>query len=249
MIRVTLLPSGTTPDPLRTLYTAYRVDYSALTPEQVAAQIESEKITREQMQAFCDSKLKINHVSPLQQVYFEFGISGVSRAFSHQFVRHHVGIDIEQQSQRYVVFKGGEFPFTVPETVKKAGKETEYGWGMDRAAELYQELIDAGVPGEDARFVIPNAANTNLKLTVNFAELIHMADIRLCTRAQWEFRAVMAQMKARVVRAQPWLGQVMNIKCMANRVGYCDEALADWQKCPISKHRPHKSQVIPGYVA
>ena len=78
----------------------------------------SEKITREQMLDFIEKRLETGHASPLEQVWFEFAISGVSRAFSHQFVRHHIGISFEQQSQRYVAFKKGEFPYTIPETVE-----------------------------------------------------------------------------------------------------------------------------------
>ena len=73
------------------------------------------------MLSFVEERLKTGHGSPLEQVWFEFLIAGVSRSFSHQFVRHRTGISFEQQSQRYVTFKGGRFPFTVPETVERAG--------------------------------------------------------------------------------------------------------------------------------
>ena len=66
------------------------------------------------MLEFIEKRLETGHASPLEQVWFEFAISGVSRAFSHQFVRHHIGISFEQQSQRYVAFKKGEFPYTMP---------------------------------------------------------------------------------------------------------------------------------------
>ena len=119
-IEVTLIDH--TPDPVRTLYTAFRVCYSALTPAQIEARIADGRISREQMQDFIDTRLATGHASPLQQIWFEFGISGVSRAFSHQFVRHHIGISFEQQSQRYVTYKDGTFPFTTPESVRRAGK-------------------------------------------------------------------------------------------------------------------------------
>ena len=104
-----------TQDPVRSLYVAYRTAYSALTPMQIDRRIEDGRITREQMLDFIVKRMETGHASPLEQVWFEFGIAGVSRAFSHQFVRHHIGISFEQQSQRYVTFKGGEFPYTVPE--------------------------------------------------------------------------------------------------------------------------------------
>src|SRR5687767_5794336 len=85
-----------THDPIRSLYTAFRVCYSSFTPAQIEARIEDERITHEQMREFVEARLATGHTSPLQQVWFEFGISGVSRAFSHQFVRHHMGISFEQ---------------------------------------------------------------------------------------------------------------------------------------------------------
>jgi thymidylate synthase (FAD) len=246
-IEVKLL--GHSPDPIRSLYLAYRTAYSALTPLQIDARIEDERITRETMLEFIEKRLETGHASPLEQVWFEFGIAGVTRAFSHQFVRHHMGISFEQQSQRYVTFKGGEFPYTVPESVKRAGLEQEYADEFDRVAGLYDRLVQAGVPAEDARFVIPNAANTNFKITVNFLEFLHIADLRLCTRAQWEFRKVVALMRAEVMRRFPELARYLQPKCGEHRQGYCDEPYADWQACPIGRKRPHKSDLFAIYDA
>ena len=181
-IQVTLLSH--TEDPLRSLYMAFRTCYSQLTPQRVAKKIEEDSITREEMTRFIEERLKTGHASPLEQVHYEFGISGVSRAFSHQFVRHRVGISFEQQSQRYVTYKSGEFPYTVPETVRKAGMQDKMDELFDRVGELYEEMVAAGVPAEDARFLLPNATNTNFKITVNFQSLLHICDLRLCTRAQ-----------------------------------------------------------------
>ncbi|WP_322796964.1 FAD-dependent thymidylate synthase [Tepidiforma sp.] len=244
-IQVTLLSHS--PDPLRSLYMAYRTCYSSLTPQQVARRIEDERITRETMEEFVRERLKTGHVSPLEQVWFEFAISGVSRAFSHQFVRHRVGISFEQQSQRYVTYKRGEFPYTVPETVRKAGMEGEMRELFERVGELYEAMVEAGVPAEDARFLLPNATNTNFKITVNFASLLHICDLRLCTRAQWEFRKVAALMRAEVMRVDPILGRMLQPKCGELRLGYCDETEKDWAACPIGRVRPHKEVLFRIY--
>jgi thymidylate synthase (FAD) len=228
---------------------AYRVAYSALTPIQIEQRIGDERITRDQMLEFIEKRLETGHASPLEQVWFEFGISGVTRAFSHQFVRHHMGISFEQQSQRYVTFKGGEFPYTVPESVKKAGLAGDLDAEFDRLAELYDRMVQAGVPAEDARFVLPNATNTNFKVTVNLLELLHIADLRLCTRAQWEFRKVVALMRAEVMRKLPLLGRYMQPKCGEHRLGYCDEPYEDWARCPIGRKRPHKTDLFAIYEA
>jgi len=246
-IEVKLL--GHTADPIRSLYLAYRTAYSALTPLQIDARIEDERITREQMVDFIEKRLQTGHASPLEQVWFEFGIAGVTRAFSHQFVRHHMGISFEQQSQRYVTFKGGKFPYTVPESVKRAGLENEMHEEFDRVAALYDRMVSAGVPAEDARFVIPNASNTNFKITVNFLEFLHIADLRLCTRAQWEFRKVVALMRAEVMRRFPDLARYLQPKCGEGRQGYCDEPYEDWAKCPIGRKRPHKTDLFKIYDA
>ena len=236
-------------DPIRSLYLAYRTAYSSLTPMQIDRRIDNERITRAQMLDFIEKRMETGHASPLEQVWFEFGIAGVSRAFSHQFVRHRMGISFEQQSQRYVTFKGGEFPYTVPESVKRAGFTADYEAAFDGVAALYDRLITAGVPAEDARFVLPNATNTNFKVTVNFAELLHIADLRLCTRAQWEFRKVVAMMRAEVFRSFPELGRYIQPKCGEYRLGYCDESYEDWQACPIGRKRPHKRDLFAIYDA
>ena len=244
-IEVTLLSHSE--DPLRSLYMAYRTCYSQLTPQQVAARVEDERIPREKMHNFIVERLKTGHASPLEQVWFEFAISGVSRAFSHQFVRHRVGISFEQQSQRYVTYKKGEFPYSIPKSVEKAGMSEQMEDLFGKAGALYEELVEAGVPAEDARFLLPNATTTNFKITVNFQSLLHICDLRLCTRAQWEFRRVAALMRAEVAKAVPELGGYLQPKCGELRTGYCDESVEDWEACPIGRVRPHKDALFRLY--
>jgi len=244
-IAVTLLSHS--PDPIRSLYMAYRTCYSSLTPQQVAARIADERISRETMLAFVEERLKTGHTSPLEQVWFEFAISGVSRAFSHQFVRHRVGISFEQQSQRYVTYKGGRFPYTVPETVEKAGLAGEMERLFEEAGALYERMVAAGVPAEDARFLLPNATNTNFKVTVNLQSVLHIWDLRLRTRAQGEFRKVAALMRAEVMKVEPVLGRMLQPKCGERRLGYCDEEYEAWEACPIGRVRPHKEVLFKVY--
>lgn len=246
-IEVTLFEH--TQDPIRALYMAYRVCYSALTPQQVIDRIEDERIPHAKMEQFVEERMATGHTSPLEQVWFEFGISGVSRAFSHQFVRHRVGISFEQQSQRYVTYKEGTFPYTVPKTVEVAGLSEKMTDLFSQVGDLYQEMVEAGIPAEDARFLLPNATNTNFKITVNFAQLLHMCDLRLCTRAQWEFRRVAALMRAAVVRVAPELGRFLQPKCGELRMGYCDEGYEAWKACPIGRKRPHKQELFELYNA
>jgi thymidylate synthase (FAD) len=234
-----------TADPIKSLYLAFRVCYSELTPQQVLDRIESEKITRETMLKFVTERLKTGHASPLEQVHFEFVISGVSRAFSHQFVRHRIGISFEQQSQRYVSYADAYFPRITPKSIASDDENADiYDTLMSNIQWTYDQLVSNGVPPEDARFVLPNATSTNFKVTVNFQQLLHMADLRLCTRAQWEFRKVMALMRAEVMRVIPELGKYMQPKCGEFRLGYCDESQKDWAACPLGRIRPHKDQLF-----
>jgi thymidylate synthase (FAD) len=234
-------------DPIQSLYLAYRVAYSTLRPTQIVRRIRDERITREQMLKFIEDRMEVGHNSPLEQVWFEFGISGVSRAFSHQFVRHRMGISFEQQSQRYVTFKGGEFPYTMPESIRRKGFAGKVESQFDNIAALYDEMVQAGVPAEDARFVLPNATQTNFKVTVNLLEFLHIADLRLCTRAQWEFRKVVAVMRAEVMRKFPELALYVQPKCGERRMGYCDEPYEAWAACPIGRKRPHKKDLFDMY--
>ena len=76
---------------------------------------------------------------------------------------------------------------------------------------------------------------------------LHIADLRLCTRAQWEFRKVVALMRAELMRRFPELARYLQPKCGERRQGYCDEPYDDWQRCPIGRKRPHKKDLFAIY--
>ena len=238
--QVTLLSH--TDDPVRSLYMAYRVCYSALTPQQIAERIEDERITHERMASFVSERLATGHTSPLEQVSFEFGISGVSRAFSHQLVRHRVGINFEQQSQRYVTYKDG-FPYLVPSTIEDAEMDEEFETAMSYLSTFYQRLVEEGVPAEDARFLLPNATSTNFKITINFAAMLHLADLRMCLAAQWEAQRIVGMMRREIVKVSPLLGKMLGPKCMSYRRGACDESLKTYHACKLSASRPHRDEL------
>src|SRR5512143_2166401 len=230
--------------PLEKLYAAFRTCYSSESPIEIWQKIESEKISREKIREFIGERLKTGHASPLEQVVFWFGISGVSRSLSHQFVRHRIGISFEQQSQRYVKFKEDRLEYVRPRTWEKAGLADEYDRLMAEVSRVYFRALEKGIPAEDARFVLPNAAPTNFQVMVNFTELLHIADLRLCWRAQWEIRHMVALMRREVLRAVPEIGGYLQPKCGDRRMGYCDEPVKDWEQCPLGKIRPHKEQLL-----
>ena len=131
---------------------------------------------------------------------------GVSRTLSHQLVRHRAGVAFDQQSQRYVKYKGASTMLPGDHRRGRARPARALrgaGRGVDG---LYGELVAAGIPGEDARFVFPNATRTNLVMTTNLRALIHMSGLRLCTMAQWEIRRLFQLIRHEIfgVSARSW---------------------------------------------
>lgn len=152
------------------------------------------------------------HHSCFEHIYFTFKIEGISRACSHQLVRHR-HCSFTQRSQRYCSEIGREV--VVPQSVSE---EYCYPIYMDEIAsisEVYNNLIGDGVPKEDARYLLPNACTTDLYLSCNLRELIHIANERLCTRAQWEIRELVEQMVALV---NPELQFMLVPKCKSGRI-------------------------------
>ena len=232
-------------DPLQKLYGAYRTCYTPKTPSEVWADIGEGQVTAAAIRDFVQERLKTGHASPLEQVVFWFAISGVSRSLSHQFVRHRIGISFEQQSQRYVKYKEDRLEYVTPKSfVDAPGMRDEYDRLMREITRVYRLALEKGIPAEDARFVLPNATPTNFQVMVNFAELLHIADLRLCWRAQWEIRRMVALMRREIVKAVPEIGAYLQPKCGDRRMGYCDEPVKDWEKCPLGKVRPHKEQIF-----
>ena len=115
---------------------------------------------------------------------------------------------------------------------------------MEEIFRFYREMVEAGIPAEDARFVLPNATPTNITLTVNFRELIHISALRLCTRAQWEIRTMTALMKEEVRKVEPFLAKFLEPKCGKYQLGYCNEKYEYYKSCPYSKIVPHQSQIF-----
>ena len=145
----------------------------------------------EQMEQFIRRMLKAEHAheSPLEHSVMTFHIT-CSRACSHQLVRHRIA-SYSQQSQRYV--KMDDLPVIAPPTIQ--GKVLEDFYTHLYAVEdEYRELIGAGIPAEDARYLLPNAVATHIVVTMNLRSLRHFFAERCCNRAQWEIRDIANQM-------------------------------------------------------
>lgn len=155
---------------------------------------------------------KNGHHSVFEHIYFTFKIEGISRACSHQLVRHR-HCSFTQRSQRYCSEDG--FGVMLPKTIAKVDEKDGYYDLMDHIENHYHELQALGVPNEDARYILPNACATSLYLSCNLRELIHIANERLCTRAQWEIRDLVKQMVALV---DPELQFMLVPKCKSGRI-------------------------------
>lgn len=234
--------------PMEKLYAAFRTCYSQKTPIEIWNDINSGAIPKEKIKEFIEERLKTGHASPLEQIVFWFAVAGVSRSCSHQLVRHHVGISFEQQSQRYVKYKENRLEYITPNTIKSNKEVYErYQKVLKEISDFYRFALESGIPAEDARFILPNATPTNFHILVNFRELQHISDLRLCTRAQWEIRQLVAKMRSEIMKVVPELGKYLQPKCGEYRLGYCDEEYKEYVKCPLSKVRPHKDDLFRIY--
>ena len=151
------------------------------------------------------------HHSVFEHIYFTFKIEGISRACSHQLVRHR-HCSFTQRSQRYCSEDG--FVVVKPGTIEKIDAKGGYEKLMDIIQDNYDEL-QFHVPNEDARYILPNACTTSLYLSCNLRELIHIANERLCSRAQWEIRDLV---KAMCEQVDPQLQFMLVPKCKSGRI-------------------------------
>lgn len=201
---------------LKTIYTACRTCYSADAPYNIYNSTDDE----EKMLKLIERVISSGHFSTIEHIQVSFAISNVSRACTHQLVRHR-HMSFSQKSQRYVKEKG-QFDYIIPPTIEKNPELREkFEKFMSDISNLYTEFTEAGIPAEDARFVLPNAAASSMVASLNLREMIHLANLRLCTRAQYEIRILVKKMCEELLAKEPWLKPYLVPKC--ERLGFCDE--------------------------
>ncbi|MEZ4601517.1 MAG: FAD-dependent thymidylate synthase [Syntrophotaleaceae bacterium] len=202
-----------TPDPERIVAAAARLCYSASGIDRLLEQNEDER------GRLLEKILSLGHLSVLEHASFTFGIEGISRACSHQLVRHRLA-SYSQQSQRYVSHKELFAAVTPPSISEKPDLLQRYDALLEEIHLLYRDLLEAGIPAEDARFVLPNAAQTKLVMTMNARELLHFFGLRCCRRAQWEIREMATEMLRLARTAAPLLFAAAGPGCLT---GPCPE--------------------------
>jgi thymidylate synthase (FAD) len=159
------------------------------------------------------------HFSALEHASYTFAVDGVSRAMTHQLVRHRLA-SYNQQSQRYVAYEE-EPNFIVPPAIADDPvAAARFGAATSAAFAAYREFLDAGVPAEDARYLLPNAMETKIVITMNVRELLHFFELRCCKRAQWEIRELALVMLALAEPTAPYIFMDAGASC---RRGPCRE--------------------------
>lgn len=170
----------------------------------------SERISASDQSAFIEKLMNMGHESVLEHVTFTFGIEGVSRVLLAQLTRHRIA-SFSVQSQRYVSYEKG-FGYIIPPRITALGEEAvnEYIRQMETIQSWYtdwQAKLGGSGEGsnEDARFVLPNACETKILMTMNVRELRHFFSLRMCSRAQWEIRNMATKMHRLCYEAAPSL--------------------------------------------
>lgn len=220
-----------TPNPERVIAMAAKLCYSKVGVDGI-----SEKLSDEDVEKFLNRLVSIGHESPIEHINFTFAVEGISRACSHQIVRHRIA-SYSQQSQRYV--KLAQFEYIMPPHIAENEEaKAVFEKAMDQDQKSYDELVEILKPKhyqtfisegktekqanqmaekkaiEDARYVFPNACETKMVFTMNARTLMHFFKHRCCERAQWEIREMATQMLAQVKEIAPVLFKKAGPNCL-----------------------------------
>ncbi len=224
------------------VFLACKLCYSESNPEEIWEKLQSGKITDRKIESLINKVVASGHHSTIEHIVFTFAISGVSRTLTHQLVRHRIGVAFDQQSQRYVSLSNPVF--VEPPTIADNNEAHQlYQQAQQQMAEVYEQLLQLGIPSEDARFVFPQGVGSNLIMTVNLRELIHICGLRLCSLAQWEIRAMFQKVRAEVKQVSPYISRMLVPHCVHE--GFCSELGNKDGHCRI---RPHMDQVQEIYT-
>ncbi len=196
-----------TPSPDRAIAVAGRLCYAPVSAAELA-----EGMTDDEVRRLVGILIRSGHHSALEHASFTFAVDGISRACSHQLVRHRLA-SYNQQSQRYVPFASADDFIVPPRIAEDPAALKVFTAAMAQAREAYDRLVALGLDRgygresvqEDARFVLPNAAETKIVVTMNARELRHFIQVRCCRRAQWEINQLAWTMRHLAQQVSPLL--------------------------------------------
>lgn len=226
-----------TNEPEKLVSAAAKLCYSQLGADEIM-----DDLSEENVQKFLKMLMDLGHQSPIEHCSFSFAVEGVSRTLTHQLVRHRIA-SYSQRSQRYVT--EGQFQYIVPPAINENEKARNlYIEAMENDQKVYDEIASIlklqyveeymknGMSEkqanstaekraiEDARYVLPNACETKIMITMNARTLIHFFNVRCCTRAQWEIREMAELMLKEVRTVAPNIFKNSGPSCVA---GPCPE--------------------------
>ncbi|MBO4343508.1 MAG: FAD-dependent thymidylate synthase [Clostridia bacterium] len=226
-----------TPNPDRVIAAAAKLCYSSVGVDDIL-----EKMTPEKTESFINMLMGLGHESPVEHVSFTFAIEGVSRSLLAQLTRHRIA-SYSVQSQRYVSKENFEY-IMPPEIEKIPEAKALFIKAMDDDRETYKKLNDIlcaahektftaegqdpktasknaqKKANEDSRYVLSNACDTKIVMTMNVRSLYHFFNLRCCNRAQWEIRALATEMLRLVKNVAPILFKNSGPECVS---GKCPE--------------------------
>lgn len=223
-----------TPHPEEVVAAAARVCYSRQGAGELLKDMSEEEVER-----LLGLLLSSGHESPVEHVSFTFAIEGVSRALSHQLVRHRLA-SYSQRSQRYVSEE--EFQYVIPPSIRNQPEALEiFESCLAEIRQAYMRLSRL-VPLEDARYVLPQACETKLVCTFNARSLFNFFRLRCCTRAQWEIRQLALKMRELVRQVAPRLFARAGPDCEV--WGICFEGPFSCGRAPVVKSRKSKERAF-----
>jgi len=211
---------GFTPNPEKTAAMAAKLTHSKIKPEDL------DKKSEKELLSVLKEVMKLGHTSVVEHSSFSFAISNVSRSLTHQLVRHRIA-SYAQQSQRYVNLNDPNY-VTPPKIAKNKQMRKAYDKTMQEIWDHYNRLLEMDIPAEDARYILPNAACTNIIVTMNARSLLNFFELRCCLHAQWEIRQLANKMLAEVKKVAPIIFQNAGPSCKSK--GICSEHKKD---CPL----------------
>lgn len=235
-------------DIISIIYTSARTCYNAGSPIDMWNDVYNIPVSKKMK--LIKSVILSGHTSTLEHANFTWCIEGVSRAVLAQISRHrHISLSV--QSQRYVEIKENIEDIDTLLMHLDAGKETlmsiasKYFVDVNESNYLvyirnlldYLEAIQKGYKPEDARMFLPNATKTNMVISMNLRELIHICNLRLCTRAQLEIRKMVKEMALTIIEKEQWLQEYLQPSC--ERLGYCPESKGCGKKPPLKQDNCH----------
>ena len=215
-----------TPDAESLIYAAFRQCYSPGFVGNDWDDLKQGKVSKDKQNNFISKILESGHESPVEHVSYSFAIQGVSRALTHQLVRHRLA-SYSQQSQRYVA--ENDLDYILPPAIARIPEaRRRFERFMAEVESAYSDLRDILIDNgrskkanEDARFVLPQASESKIVMTMNCRNFLHFFELRCCERAQWEIRDLAWAMLKILRQELPVIFASAGPKC--ERLGYCPE--------------------------